>query len=385
MGWIGAKAVIIFAVQLMLVGLSITGPTTALAQIGGSESAEERRLRLEQAIEAAREHQAAEAAAAEQRAAEEAAEQAEAERAAAEKRRAAQRAAAQRRKAEEEAAEQARLAAEAAAAREAATKVPYATFRDCPECPELVRIPAGSFRMGNLQKEDAALTARMADALRGVLGTRTSTNLEVPVRTVQVPSFSVGRHEVTFDQWDACLADGGCGGYRPPDLGWGRGARPVINVSWGEAQIFVEWLSARTGRPYRLLSEAEWEYVTRAGTDTRYSFGEAIDCAKARYGQADGDCGSARESSPVGSFEPNPWGLFDVHGNVWEWVADCHNPSLDGAPTDARARGDGDCTRRMYRGGAWSSVPDWLRSSFRGDDNASVRYHDLGLRVARDD
>ena len=144
--------------------------------------------------------------------------------------------------------------------------------------------------------------------------------------------FSVGVHEVTFAQWDACRRAGGCS-HNPDGQGWGRGTRPVVDVSWHDAQQYVRWLSGKTGARYRLLSESEWEYVARAGTTTRYWWGGAIARSRAN---CDG-CGSrwdGRQTAPVGTFRPNAFGLHDVHGNVWEWVQDCERGSYSGAPSN---------------------------------------------------
>lgn len=361
---------------------AITG--AAWAQADGQLTPEERRQKLELLIQEAKDKAESEREAAQGDAA------AEAEA----RRRAAARAAAERRKAADEAtaalrAAQAEAAEKAAAERAAleASLAPFGLFRDCPECPEMVRIPAGSFSMGDLstQAGAAALPGRVFQALRGALGGADSKNDEGPVRTVKVASFAVGKYEVTFAQWDACVAGGGCSNYKPADHGWGRDRLPVINVSWSQAQQYVLWLSNLTGKRYRLLSEAEWEFVARAGTKAKYSFGDSVNCNQAHYGHADGTCGTRQKTLPVGSFAANPWGLHDLHGNVWEWVEDCRNASYADAPADARARTSGDCERRMYRGGGWSSSPDWLRSAFRGSDTASARYYDLGLRLARSD
>jgi formylglycine-generating enzyme required for sulfatase activity len=167
---------------------------------------------------------------------------------------------------------------------------------------------------------------------------------------VRIPghNFEAGRFEVTFAEWDACVADGGCNGYRPPDEGWGRGRRPVINVSWNDAQAYVQWLSERTGRRYRLLTSTEWEIAARAGTTTEYSWSDdpPVCDQNARNGANSSDCTDDR-TRPVGSFRPNGFGLYDVHGNVWEWVQDA------------------DGSLRVRRGGSWSSFPEDLRSAFR--------------------
>ena len=155
---------------------------------------------------------------------------------------------------------------------------------------------------------------------------------------------------MTFDEWDACVADGGCNGYQPSDEGWGRGRRPVINVSWDDAKAYVAWLSNKTGKTYRLLSEAEREYVTRAGTTTPFWWGSSISTSQANYDGTNtygsGVKGEFRhETLPVDSFQPNPWGLYQVHGNVWEWVEDCYHESYAGAPSDGSAWTFEDCSR----------------------------------------
>ena len=239
-------------------------------------------------------------------------------------------------------------------------------FRDCPECPKLVVVPEGPFMMGSPSSE----AGREGD--------------EGPAHRVTIARpFAVGVYEVTFGEWDACVSDGGCGSYRPSDRGWGRGKRPVINVSWEDAQGYVRWLSGKTGEEYRLLSESEWEYVARAGTRTRYWWGVGIGRSRAN---CDG-CGSRwdnRQTAPVGSFSPNAFGLHDVHGNVWEWVEDCWNGSYAGAPTDGSAWTSEDCSRRILRGGSWGDGPwTFLRSAYRNWDSSGNRNVNFGFRVAR--
>ncbi|MDP6563662.1 MAG: SUMF1/EgtB/PvdO family nonheme iron enzyme [Alphaproteobacteria bacterium] len=234
---------------------------------------------------------------------------------------------------------------------------PGDTFKDCPGCPEMVVVPAGSFRMGSPADEPQ----RDDD--------------EGPQHRVTIPApFAVGKYEVTFAQWDACVAAGGCGGYRPKDRGWGRDNRPVINVSWKDARSYVIWLSGKTGKSYRLLSEAEWEYVARARTTTRYWWGDRFDANKANNGV---------QSKPVGSYEPNAFGLYDVHGNVWEWVADCWNKNYWDAPEDGRIWTSGNCSRRVLRGGSWLSDPRVLRSANRDWLGSGFRGYFSGFRLAR--
>ena len=238
---------------------------------------------------------------------------------------------------------------------------PGTRFRDCPECPELVVVPSGSYRMGSSEPD------RHDD--------------EGPVHRVTIGyPFAVGVYEVTFGEWDACVSGGGCGGYRPSDRGWGRGRRPVVNVSWNDAKMYVEWLSRKTGEAYRLLSESEWEYVARAGTRTKYWWGYDIGRNRANCY----DCGdSYHYIAPVGSFSANPFGLYDVHGNVWEWVEDCWNGHYRGAPSDGSARESGNCGRRVLRGGSWYSEPRYLRSAYRLRLTSGSRDGDYGFRVAR--
>jgi formylglycine-generating enzyme required for sulfatase activity len=247
---------------------------------------------------------------------------------------------------------------------EAATGRARRAFRDCDQCPELVEIEPGYFLMGSPLTE----SNRWLD--------------ESPRRLVNVGrSFAIGRFAVTFDEWDACVADRGCNSYQPVDQDWGRGRRPVINVSWDDARAYVDWLSEKTGKPYRLLSEAEWEYAARAGGNTAYSWGDEIGKNNAN---CDG-CGSQwdKQTAPVGSFPANAFGLYDMHGNVWEWVEDCYHQSYVGAPTDASAWTTGDCSLRVVRGGSWDSYPEDLRSAVRFGLTADFRINFLGFRVGR--
>ncbi len=238
------------------------------------------------------------------------------------------------------------------------------SFKDCPNCSEMVVVPAGSFVMGSPESELGQHRVRIARP------------------------FAVGRFAVTFAEWDACEADGGCGGYMPGDEGWGRDDRPVINVSWNDAKEYVEWLSKKTGKTYRLLSEAEREYVTRAGTTTPFWWGSSITTDQANYDGSvvlfggGGQKGEDRQKTlPVKSFEPNPWGLYQVHGNVWEWVEDCWNENYHNAPADGSANTTGDCGRRVFRGGSWLVIH--LSAAYRGWSTSDNRYYSIGFRVGR--
>lgn len=242
--------------------------------------------------------------------------------------------------------------------------------KDCDVCPEMVVIPAGSFEMGSPANEEG----REGD--------------EGPQHKVSIPvSFSAGKFEVTFDEWDACVRQLGCD-HNPGDQGWGRGMRPVINVSWNDAKQYVKWLSTRTGRIYRLLSEAEWEYMARAGTATPFNTGVNVNPNQANYDTSQAFAGSVtttarKQTVTAGTYQANAFGLYDVHGNVWEWTEDCWNASYVGAPGDGSARMTADCERRVIRGGSWNVKPQVLRSAFRSGDSPDDRGSVLGFRVAK--
>lgn len=234
--------------------------------------------------------------------------------------------------------------------------------------PAMVLIPAGRFQMGCVEGKDCY-------------------DINIPVHAVEVRAFQMGKHEVTFNEWDACVADGGCTHW-PDDKGWGRGQRPVINVSWDDIQTYLTWLRQKTGTAYRLPSEAEWEYAARAGTTTRFSTGDCITTAQANFGgnnPAEG-CpkGESREKTlEVGSFAANPFGLFDMHGNVWEWTQDCWKNSYSGAPSDGSATSDGDCSKRVVRSGSWYSSGRELGSATRFGDSRDLRHSLHGFRLSR--
>ncbi len=275
----------------------------------------------------------------------------------------------------------AKAEAEAAlkAIEEAARRIPKPgqVFRDCQDkrgdafvCPEMVVVPAGSFTMGSPASE----ADRDAD--------------EGPQRKVTMARpFAVGKFEVTFAEWDACVAEKGCT-HKPGDQGWGRVKRPVINVSWDDAKQYVVWLSRKTGQSYRLLTEAEWEYAARAGTTTPFSTGRTITAAQANF---DGNFvygGSAKgqyrqRTIDVGTFAANPFGLHDMHGNVWEWVEDCYADRYSKAPTDGRKAPDTNGCSRVLRGGSWNIGPRLLRAARRINFRPVNRFSGLGFRLAR--
>ena len=241
-------------------------------------------------------------------------------------------------------------------------------LRDAPrngrDGPEMIVIPAGEFRMGDLAG-----------------GGHSD---EQPVHPVRVGRFALGRDEITFDEYDAFAR--ATGREMPSDAGWGRGRRPVINVSWEDANAYAEWLSGQTGKRYRLPSEAEWEYAARAGSETAYWWGPEVGRGRAN---CDG-CGSQwdnRQTAPVRSFEPNEFGVFDTAGNVWEWTQDCWHGDYVGAPTDGspwlEVKG-GDCTLRVVRGGSWYNEPRRVRSASRNGGPVGGRGFELGFRLAQD-
>ncbi|MET0545654.1 MAG: SUMF1/EgtB/PvdO family nonheme iron enzyme [Caulobacterales bacterium] len=235
---------------------------------------------------------------------------------------------------------------------------PGQTITDCPSCPEMMVIPAGTFEMGSPAKE----IGRFAD--------------EGPQREVTVPSIAIGKYEVTFAQWDACLAGGGCKEFSPSDNSWGRGRRPVMGISRADAQSYVDWLNLQVGRPvYRLPTEAEWEYAARAGAKTAYSFGDKISRAEANFG--------AQRSDPVGSYAANAFGLYDMHGNVFEWTADCYADSYKGAAADGSAVAAPACKTFVYRGGSYGDKAGTLRAANRRKGADDLRNATIGIRVAR--
>ena len=212
---------------------------------------------------------------------------------------------------------------------------------------------------------------------------------ENPLRDTLISyRFEVSKYEITFDDWNKCTRDGGCGGYKPDDKGWGRGKRPVINVSYNDAQNFLKWLNGKTGQTYRLLSEAEWEYVARAGQDG--PFGNGYDMS-AQYANFDGKTpyGSGatgqylRKTQSVGQYEPNAFGVYDMHGNVYEWVEDCWNANHSDAIGDGSPRKDGDCKFRVMKGGSWVTHGYQTRAAARIRYVMDYRYDDYGIRIAR--
>lgn len=239
---------------------------------------------------------------------------------------------------------------------------PFEVFRDCPACPELVALPAGRFVMGSGDGQQNEMPARPVTLAR---------------------PFAIGRFETTFDEWDACVAARACT-TKPDDHKWGRSRMPVMNITWYDAKEYVAWLTRLTGRAYRLPTDAEWEYAARAGTVTAFWWGDTLEPNRANCRDCTGQWLHGGKAFPVGSFPPNPWGLYDMSGNLWEWIEDCWNTSNLGAPADGRARLTGDCNSRVMRSGAWYYVSKNMRSSWRFKNDARVRSYWLGVRVVRE-
>ena len=241
---------------------------------------------------------------------------------------------------------------------------PGNSFKEGVDCPVMVVVPAGRFLMGSPRSEGS--------------------NFEHPQHEVTIAKpFAVAKFALTFDEWDVCAARGNCR-TNVSDCGWGRGRRPAINVSWDDAQAYVKWLSGITGKPYRLLSEAEYEYAARAGSEMKYPWGDEIKLNGKPMANCNG-CGSQwdnEQTALVGSLPANAFGLYDMIGNVWEWTEDCWNESYVSAPADGSAWKSGTCWRRVIRGGAWDSGPLDLRSADRSWENSDRRDH-IGFRVAR--
>jgi formylglycine-generating enzyme required for sulfatase activity/lipoprotein NlpI len=252
---------------------------------------------------------------------------------------------------------------------------PGESFTDCDDCPEMVVAPPGTFHMGDTMGSGSAV--------------------ERPSHRVTIGSpLAVGKFEITYAQWDACVADGGCS-FKPADDGLGRGARPVTGISWNDTREFLAWLSEKSGRRYRLPTEAEWEYVARSESITDDYWGDPEQSCRHANGadqalrQKDPRVSAAVcndgfvKTAPVGSFQPNRFGIHDIYGNVAEWVEDCWNPDYRGAPTDGQAWTSGQCGRRILRGGSWKSGPVEIRASSRVSLWKELRMNTSGLRVVR--
>jgi len=294
-----------------------------------------------------------------------------------------------------------------AAAQDSPNRVPGTSFKDCADCPEMMVIPAGRFMMGAAPGEEER--EELSDQFL---------NRSQPQHAVDVKSFSAGKFEVTRGQYqvfaettgrssDGCFVWTGAEFEKDRTKNWRNPgyaqdhSHPVVCVSWDDAGAYVKWLSQRTGRDYRLLTEAEWEYSARAGTTTPRFWGDAGDMS---CGYANGaDLATAAQvpgannwivancndryayTAPVGSYRANAFGLYDMLGNVWEWTQDCWNGNYSGAPADGSAWAAGDCSLRAVRGGSWEDAPLGLRAAYRVGSPTVIRVYIRGFRVARTD
>jgi formylglycine-generating enzyme required for sulfatase activity len=242
-----------------------------------------------------------------------------------------------------------------------------ADFRECAkDCPKMIVVPPGRFMMGSPASE----TDRLDN--------------EGPQHEVTIANpFAVSQFEVTWDEWDACVKYGDCP--HIPDSTWGRETRPVINVTWEQAKQYVAWFSAMTGQPYRLLTEAEWEYAARAGTSSAYPWGNEIGNGNANCSGCGSHWADEKKTAPVGSFPPNAFGLYDMNGNVWEWVEDFYQDNYNGAPSDGSVLITRDRINHVVRGGSWSvwQGPQSARSASRDNYAKDQQRAMVGFRVAR--
>jgi formylglycine-generating enzyme required for sulfatase activity len=224
----------------------------------------------------------------------------------------------------------------------------------------MVLIPAGAFEMGSTEMFE----------------------FEAPVHQVSIRKpFYIGRREVTFEEWDACLAEAGCK-QRPDDRGLGRARRPAIDLDWDDAKGYTAWLSQKTGHTYRLPTESEWEYAARAGSTTTYPWGKTADKDKANCIGCTTD--PLKKAVDTGSFKPNAFGIYDMTGNAAEWVEDCWNDNYRGAPADGSAWTKPQCRERVLRGGSFNNDPRYLRSAARFKYDHDVRFYTNGFRVVRE-
>jgi formylglycine-generating enzyme required for sulfatase activity len=244
------------------------------------------------------------------------------------------------------------------------------SFKDCPDCPEMVIVPKGSF----------------------VMGSENGHENERPTHPVTIAkAFALGRFEVTFDDWQDCVAAKACA-RDPDDHQWGKGKRPVMNVTYDDVKEYLAWLGKRSGKRYRLPSEAEWEWAARGGVDSLYPWGDKMEPGKANCRECGAEPFGGFSSAPVGSYPPNGYGLYDMNGNVWEWTEDCWHPDHRSASANAKPRGPEAnplpgttaCLARVMKGGAWYYYAGMSRPQARAKNESRVFSYVLGFRVARD-
>jgi len=228
------------------------------------------------------------------------------------------------------------------------------SFTDCEMCPSMQVLPGGTYSMGSPSDEPGRF------------------GYEGPQHDVTIKRFAISKYEVSFDQWQACVDDGGCGAYTPGDAGFGRGSRPALFISWRDAKSYITWLSNKTGKNYRLPTEAEWEYAARGGTQTAYWWGATFNRSNIALGS----------TKPAEELKPNPFGLYGMLGNAGEWVEDCYVNNYSEAPVDGSPVTSGDCGRRVIRGGSWRDDQNAVRTANRGRITQTIRDRSMGFRVA---
>lgn len=239
---------------------------------------------------------------------------------------------------------------------------PGTFFKDCPDCPEMAAIPAGDFIMGD----------------------KSGRPTEQPtVRITLAKPFAISRTEITWNQWEACQKDGACD-HIESDHGWGRGTRPVINMTFAQAEAYLAWLSKKTGKTYRMPSEAEWEYAARGGTRTRYWWGDEIGKGKANCRECGAGDFSGHKSAPTRTFEANPFGLYEIHGNIWEWTADCWHPTHEGADPAGKPRVAEKCTLMTIRSGSWYYFAPVSTAASRAKNDRRMKSYNIGIRAVRE-
>lgn len=239
---------------------------------------------------------------------------------------------------------------------------PGSFFRDCPDCPEMAVIPAGEF----------------------VMGDKSGRKTEQPTVHVTIGKpFAMSRTEVTWNHWEACEKDKVCD-HIDSDHGWGRGTRPVINMTFKQAEAYIGWLSKKTGKRYRMPSEAEWEYAARAGTRTHYWWGDDIGKGLANCRECGAGDFSGHKSAPTRTFEANPFGLYEMHGNIWEWTADCWHPNHEGADPEGKPRVTEKCTLKTIRSGSWYYFAPVSRAASRAKNDMRMKSYNIGIRVVRE-